>query len=225
MHKTTLTTEELYNAKQKLMEMFREELNEDKTVVGCNIEKIGELADMIKDLSEAEKECMEKKYYEMLICNLMQEDESMNEVGRMGYDHYHYANGKFASKGHGHRVGYMPVPHMSPDENPSNSGPYWYNPGVGMERMGYSEMDPRRMENVHHSKYGVGYDEYKERKMHYSQSHDEKTHHDMEEKIEEATYDALDALREMWTDAKPETRRKLTADVAAFLEEMKRMQK
>lgn len=229
MQETLLAIGKIHEQKQKLMDMFREELCEDKETIGCHIEKIGEIADMIKDLCEAEKECMEKKYYEMMICTLMEEDSSMEDIGRMGYDKWHYASGKFAPKGHGHRVGYNRVPmdmrypdYVDQDSHIKDQN--WLDPTRSM-RMGYHPEDSNMDGMYHPSKYGVSYDEYKERKKYYTQTHDEKHHHDMEAMIEEATYDSLDAMKEMWMDAKPETRRKLTADVAMFLEEMKKTTK
>lgn len=228
MHETLMAIAKIGEQKQKLMDMFREELCEDKEVIGCHIEKIGDIADMIKDLCEAEKECMEKKYYEMMICALMEEDQPLEEIGRMGYDKWHYASGKFAPKGRGHRVGYERMPmdwrNNPMNQNPHDAGPYWMDAKENM-RMGYHPADDY-MDGMHYpSKYGVGYDEYKERKKHYTETHSSPDHESMDAKIEEATHDAIDAMKEMWMDAKPETRRMLTTDVAMFLEEMKKTAK
>lgn len=59
------------------------------------VEILGEVVDMIKDLAEAEEACMEACYYETVT-------EAMTEgEGRMGYDRWRYASGQFAPKGRG----------------------------------------------------------------------------------------------------------------------------
>lgn len=69
-----------------------------------NTEELGEVVDMIKDLASAEKDCMEAAYYE-LVCEAMSGEEN----GRMGYDRWRYASGRFAPKGRG-TYGYLPSP-------------------------------------------------------------------------------------------------------------------
>ena len=67
-------------------------------------EEMGEVIDMIKDLAQAEKSCMEAAYYEM-VCEAMQGEESY------GYDRWRYSSGRFAPKGRGSVRGYLP-PYM-----------------------------------------------------------------------------------------------------------------
>lgn len=75
----------------------------------------GQVIDMIKDLADAEKNCWEACYYKQIV-EAMKEEEKEGRMGyrggngggRSGYDHYHYANGRFAPTGRGHRVGYTP---------------------------------------------------------------------------------------------------------------------
>lgn len=68
-------------------------------------EEMGEVVDMIKDLAQAEKSCMEAAYYE-LVCEAMQGDDSY------GYDRWRYSSGRFAPKGRGSIRGYLP-PYMN----------------------------------------------------------------------------------------------------------------
>ncbi len=65
----------------------------------------GQVADMLKDLAEASKECEEKMYYEE-ITKAMKKEAEDEYCGRMGYDNWRYASGRFAPTGRGHRSGY-----------------------------------------------------------------------------------------------------------------------
>lgn len=97
------------------------------------VEVLGEVVDMIKDLAEAEEACMEACYYETVT-------EAMTEDERMGYDRWRYASGRFAPKGRG-TYGYTPERMMPADgyvtggaEMPYNGT---YSGGRYNSRMGY----------------------------------------------------------------------------------------
>lgn len=106
-----------------------------KMQVSSGIDKVdagelGEVIDMIKDLASAEKDCMEACYYEA-VTEAMDEDGE----GRMGYDRWRYASGRFAPKGRGSRAyGYLPSgERMAPE--PSDT----YDSVPVNRRMGYTE--------------------------------------------------------------------------------------
>ena len=90
----------------------------------CELEKgtenvdtceMGQVVDMIKDLNEAE-------YKAVIVKAMKKADEEKEEygedAGRRYYDHYRYADGRFAPKGRGtYRRGYEEPPywHMTPE--------------------------------------------------------------------------------------------------------------
>ena len=77
----------------------------EKGIENVNTEEMGEVIDMIKDLSEAE-------YYATIT-------KAMNEAAEANImDRYRYADGRFAPKGKGKRRGYDEPPyyHMYPDD-------------------------------------------------------------------------------------------------------------
>lgn len=94
----------------------------DKGIENVDTKEMGEVVDMIKDLNEAEyravivksmKEADEeqKEYGKELLRAL--KDEYGEEGGRRYYDHYRYADGRFAPKGKGtYRRGYEEPPYM-----------------------------------------------------------------------------------------------------------------
>lgn len=94
----------------------------DKGIENVNVEEMSEAVDMIKDLCEAEYRAVivksmkkadeeEEEYDKELLRSL--KAEYGEENGRRFYDHYRYANGRFAPKGKGtYRRGYEEPPYM-----------------------------------------------------------------------------------------------------------------
>lgn len=94
----------------------------DKSIENVNVEEMSEAVDMIKDLCEAEYRAVivksmkkadeeEEEYDKELLRSL--KTEYGEENGRRFYDHYRYANGRFAPKGKGtYRRGYEEPPYM-----------------------------------------------------------------------------------------------------------------
>lgn len=94
----------------------------DKGIENVNVEEMSEAVDMIKDLCEAEYRAVivksmkkadeeEEEYDKELLRSL--KAEYGEESGRRYYDHYRYANGRFAPKGKGtYRRGYEEPPYM-----------------------------------------------------------------------------------------------------------------
>ncbi len=102
----------------------------------CELEKgaenvdtceMGQVVDMIKDLNEAEYKAVivkamkkadeEKEEYDKMLLRELKEEYG-EDAGRRFYDHYRYADGRFAPKGHGtYRKGYEEPPywHMTPE--------------------------------------------------------------------------------------------------------------
>ena len=91
--------------KEKLIEEAQSRM---QNMDGGSIEQMGQIVDMIKDLSEAEKACLEAEYYDGVI-------DAMEEGGRYGYDSQ--------SGNAGGRQGYRE--------------PYMMDDGDGEGRMGY----------------------------------------------------------------------------------------
>lgn len=94
----------------------------DKGIENVNVEEMSEAVDMIKDLCEAEYRAVivksmkkadeeEEEYDKELLKAL--KAEYGEESGRRFYDHYRYADGRFAPKGKGtYRRGYEEPPYM-----------------------------------------------------------------------------------------------------------------
>ena len=97
-----------------------------------DLDELKEWACVMKDLTEYD---INKRGIEAM--DEAEQEEKM--YGRMGYDRYRYSNGRFAPKGRGKRMGYMPYLHMMSDDmedyGPYDDMPY---PMTGY-RMGYTD--------------------------------------------------------------------------------------
>lgn len=194
---------------------------EDKEDLFCNIETFGQLVDAAKDMAELEEKCVKAEYYKTVTKAMKEYDEDDEGSERYGYDHWRYADGQFAPKGHGHRSGYT---------MPMRGNVHWHDPNVdGMVRMGYpmeyngehKSHDERDWDRSGYpSRHGSNYDAYVNAKRHYTESHKDEDHKMMNDRIETAVMDMVQAGKDMWRDASPETRKGMKATFMKMLEEM-----
>lgn len=202
--------DELCDLKKDLIKIFASELH-TKGVDDLDTKDCAEVADMIKDLAEAEKACMEACYYETVIKVMEKADEEDEREGRMGYNAYRYANGRYAPKGRGTRRGYTPEMGMM--------NPYLYDPDFEEEmekgRLGYQGEDPD--DDPRQSRE---YNEYKRAKRHYSETKSPEDKRKMDEHAMKHVNQAMDSFREMWRDADPNMRKRMKADLTTLVGEM-----
>ena len=202
--------DELCDLKKDLIKIFASELH-TKGVDDLDTKDCAEVADMIKDLAEAEKACMEACYYETVIKAMEKADEEDEQEGRMGYNAYRYANGRYAPKGRGTRRGYTPEMGMM--------NPYLYDPDFEEEmekgRLGYQGEDPE--DDPRQSRE---YNEYKRAKRHYSETKSPEDKRKMDEHAMKHVNQAMDSFREMWGDADPNMRKRMKADLTTLVGEM-----
>lgn len=225
--------DEICELKKDLVKIFASELH-TKGVNDLDTKDCAEVADMIKDLAEAEKACMEACYYETIVKAMEKADEEDDDDGRMGYNSRHYANGRFAPKGRGSRMGYMPdmmmqYPYLygytnDPDgfENERNQRMGYQNSGAGNRsqsgsRMGYDDWDWDPDDDPKQSRE---YNEYKRAKRHYTESKSPSDKQRMDEHAMKHMNQAIDSFREMWKDADPTMRKRMKTDLTALVGEM-----
>lgn len=196
---------------------------------------MGQLTDMIKDISKAKKDCWEAKYYESIVTAMQdaeEEEEMMAKMGgRMGYDHYRYpSSGRFAPTGSGKRYGYVP-PFMMDDPSMAkwdhwmekDFDPKYYRLGYPSDgtstsdgkstggRMGYTPET---------SRYGRPYEQFRDARRHYHETRSSEDEAKMSEHAKEHLHDTVDSLRDIWEDATPELRKKMKADLGKLLNEL-----
>ena len=154
----------------------------DNGIENVDTAEMGQVTDMLKDLAEA-------MYYRTLTKamddsdpeEIMEMFERYGDGGRRYYDHYRYADGRFAPKGRGtYRRGYDEPPyyHMTPEMYRSMEGYRDMDRGAG--RMYYSE--PSMNSGVHtESRYDMAKRNYTESK----ELHRGNTPEDKEQKMKE----------------------------------------
>lgn len=133
MHEVEEKVKKLGELKEKIVCCFESELN--KGINNIDTNEAGEVVDMIKDLAEAEKDCWKAFYYKTVVKAMKEQEEEKKRYDDMpsGYNHMHYANGRFAPSGSGHYVrGFMPEFMMN-----------GYDDEEIYERMGYSSGNGR----------------------------------------------------------------------------------
>lgn len=197
-----------------------------------DVNETGEIIDMIKDLYEAEKAHMEKCYYESIV-KAMEEAEEDPENDRMGYNSRHYANGRFAPKGRGSKMGYMPEMMQYPyvysylhdpdfEDVMRNKRLGYYPSGAGNRsqsgsRMGYDDMD---WDDDYDPKQSKEYNEYRRAKRHYTETKSQTDKQMMDEHAMKHMNQTIDSFREMWRDADPAMRKRMKEDLTKLVGEM-----
>lgn len=200
--------------KKTLTSWLKEEVNAGKDCI--HLESAGATSDMIKDLAEATKECLEAMYYKTVIEAMnSHKDESYDDEEVRGYNHRHLGNGELARAGHGHMVrGYRPYVDQEPYLDAYLHDPtFEHRMKEGHGNAGYNR-----------SRHGEIYDNYQKAKMGYQESKSPtdkeamNTHHMM------YMHDTLKNMKRMWDDADPMLKKQIKEDfgeeVAEVLERM-----
>lgn len=172
-----------------------------------NTKEFGEVVDMIKDLTEAEKNKMEACYYKTLVEAMEKHEyvEDYDEYGpvdndRMGYPRNRDSRGRFVS---------------NRSRRSYSHDDMWDDPRfleyVG-NKMGYSNGayggGSRNMTTNKGSRYGYSYDNYMNRRSNYSMNDPE----DKQERIkmlDEYTQDLVGSISDVMKDVSPEEKNML----------------
>lgn len=96
--------EKIYEAKNKILEHVSKQL-EERGVENVNVNQLGMMVDMVKDLAEAEKECWEAQYYRTVTEAMGQ--KSGYSGGQGGGTGSSAGYGSQGGQGGGGRSGYM----------------------------------------------------------------------------------------------------------------------
>ena len=165
--------------------------------------------DDLKDCMESVKcaICADKDYR---IVEAMDECEQEEKyLGRMGYDRYRYADGRFAPKGRGHRMGYRPYLYMGEDDWMNE---YTHNPDF--MKPGYTESGKID------SRHGRSYDRFDENRRFYHESGDAATKKRMEDSIKDVFDDMESMVQDVWKDMTPEQKTQYRAKMTQLVQKM-----
>lgn len=166
----------------------------------ADLNEIGQWIDIAKDLTEYDKN--------MRVIEAMDEDQE-DLYGRMGYDRYRYADGRFAPKGRGHRMGYRPYLYMGEDDWLNE---YTHNPDF--MKPGYTERG--KMD----SRHGRSYDRFDENRRFYHESGDAATKKRMEDSIKDVFDDMESMVQDVWKDMTPEQKTQYRAKMTQLVQKM-----
>lgn len=205
--------DDICSAKKDLLDVFLGEIH-TKGATSMDTMEAGQVVDMIKDLAEAEKACMEACYYETVI-HTMNEYSEDDENDRMGYNNRRYASGRYAPKGKGSVSGYY-----RPYENDEVNYRYPYVRDPEMMRMGYTERDWDSSDSNRDPRYGKAFNEYKTAKRHYTETKSSTDKERMERMATEHMNDTMTTIRDIWKEADPTLRKKMKADLTTLVNEM-----
>lgn len=202
--------EDMKHIKKTLTSWLKEEVSNGKECF--DTKTCGDVSDIVKDLSEAIKECYEAKYYETVIEAMESKREpTYGSEDIYGYNHRHMDNGKFARTGKGHVVnGYTPYVDQKPYIDAYMHDPNFENRMSGA--MGYTNGD-----QMTRSEYGKAYDDYQTARRHYHDSNSPMAKEEMDKKCMNYMNHTMKTLKAMWEDADPMLKKRLKED---FGEEM-----
>ena len=84
--------EDIYTMKNEILKQAKKEL-EERGPERMDVDRLGEMIDMIKDLAEAEESCWEAQYYRHVVTDAMENKYGYTQMGgsqgvntRMGYN-------------------------------------------------------------------------------------------------------------------------------------------
>lgn len=209
----------MYCMIEKLAECAEKQF--DSGIENIDTSEMGQVVDMMKDLAEA-------IYYRELTKAMQEFDaEDIMEmldrygVGRKFYDHYRYADGRFAPKGSGtYRRGYEELPyyHMTP-EMYRNMEQY-RDMDRGSGRMHYTEPSMISDSGSHmESRYDMAKRNYIESKELYRGNTAEDKEHKMKE-LEKYTREIGSDIAEVISDASPEEKALLKQKMQVIMQKI-----
>ena len=209
----------MYCMNEKLAECAEKQF--DAGIENIDTAEMGQVVDMMKDLSEA-------MYYRELTKAMQEFDaEDVMEMldrygdGRKFYDHYRYADGRFAPKGRGtYRRGYEEPPyyHMTP-EMYRNMEQY-RDMDRGSGRMYYTEPSMSSDSSSHmESRYDMAKRNYTESKeLHRGNTPDDKEHKMKE--LEKYMREIGSDIAEVISDASPEEKTLLKQKLQVIMQKI-----
>ena len=171
-----------------------------------NVVDLKETADAIKDLAEAEKECREAEYYKAVVEAMESGDDVPAYIESM--------------RG---RMGSHPVPGMGYSNvryqgawNDRDSGTYI----PANDFSNSMRMDNPRENDPDANRYGQAFSEYRKARRHYTETHAQSDKRDMDAMAQNHLMNTIATFKEMWSNADPEMKSRMKADLSKLVNEM-----
>lgn len=184
------------------------------------LQVLGEVADIIKDIAEAEEKCWKACYYKEIVCAM---DDERSDMGgeRMGYNPRRYASGRYAPSGRGHMgySPYMPAGHMDGPYMHMMDDPYMHD-GYTPSSAGNRSQSGSRMGYTDDRTVYSPYERYKDARRHYTETKDMGSKKEMDRHADEHVREATESIKEIWRDADPEMKTRLKSQMTKLVNEM-----
>lgn len=174
--------------KDSLISCLKSEV--DRGTKELDTEETGKVADIIKDITQAQKCCMEAMYYETVI-------EAMRNGEDDYYDEYEGKRGYSESKRMSRHKPYVDQQSYIREYMRQN------------DSAGYGD-----------SRYGKAYNDYQQARRHYTQTNSPAYRDEMKAHASEHIGDTISTIREIWSTADPELRMRMKSDLTALVGEM-----
>lgn len=178
----------------------------------------GQVADIIKDLSEAkknltdaEKNEWESCYYASIVKAMKDADERGDKEDRYGYIPREASSMGKRGMQRDRIKRWVRDPDTFEDEMYDRAG---YTPGRKMSR------DDRSSDNSSDERYGKPYREYIDSRRHYSESKSQADKDMMEMYANEHLMDVMGSVREIYKTADPDMRKRMKSDLTKLVGEM-----
>ena len=178
----------------------------------------GQVADIIKDLSEAKKNLIDAEknewescYYASIVKAMKDADERGDEEDRYGYIPREASRMGKRGMQRDRIKRWVRDPDTFEDEMYERAG---YTPGRKMSR------DDRSSDNSSDERYGKPYREYIDSRRHYSESKSQADKDMMEMYANEHLMDVMGSVREIYKTADPDMRKRMKSDLTKLVGEM-----
>lgn len=178
----------------------------------------GQVADIIKDLSEAKKNFTEAEknewescYYAGIVKAMKDAEERGDEEDRYGYIPREMTHMGKQGMQRDRIKRWVRDPDTFEDEMYERAG---YTPGRKMSR------DDRSSDNSSDERYGKPYREYIDSRRHYSESKSQADKDMMEMYANEHLMDVMGSVREIYKTADPDMRKRMKSDLTKLVGEM-----
>ena len=186
-------TKELEAIKSQLISSFREALNKGiRNISACDLR---EMADAIKDITEAMSKCYEAEYYKSVT-------KAMEERDDPEYEKYYY---------------HPPYPRMGYDA-PKATAPYRDN-AWRMNR-DWSMNNAEWRSDPETERYGRTYSDYRKARKNYTETHNENDRTMMKETASRHVDNTIASIQEMWNEADPELKSRMKTSLSKLVNEM-----
>lgn len=193
--------EKLYKAFETVVGWFENETS--KGVTQVDTDELGKVADIIKDLADAKKNCSETEKNEWEQCYYAHVIMAMERAGD-------------DEEGMENRYGYVP-PKMNKATERSRMRQWAHDPEMYNHEM--SERYGRENERSD-QRYGKPYREYLDARKHYTETKSARDKEDMEMYANEHMMDTIGTIREMYRTAEPDLKKRMKADLTKLVGEM-----